>query len=107
MEGNMDVSRSSVASAVRGGGGKEAVEKFEPGVYITYIYHNNAVKIFKRVRFGKRKFTEQQAGEWWNKNKDRVFLRYTPIAINPASVVSSPTPPPVADETGETAPSQT
>ncbi|KAL4297888.1 hypothetical protein GQ457_12G003990 [Hibiscus cannabinus] len=105
MEGNMDASRSSAASAVRGG--KDTVEQFEPGVYITYIYHNSGVKIFKRVRFSKRKFTEQQAGEWWNKNKDRVFMRYTPITIKPASVVSSPTPPPVADETGETAPSQT
>ncbi|GMI95943.1 hypothetical protein like AT4G14368 [Hibiscus trionum] len=99
-KGNMDALRSS-------GGGKETTEQFEPGVYITYDYHNNGVKIFKRVRFSKRKFNEQQAGEWWSKNKDRVFMRYNPNAIKSASVASSPTPPPAADETGETAPSQT
>ncbi|XP_039000067.1 PH, RCC1 and FYVE domains-containing protein 1-like [Hibiscus syriacus] len=106
MEGNIDASRSSEASAVSGGG-KEITEQFEPGVYITYTYHSNGVKIFKRVRFSKRKFIEQQAGEWWKKNKDSVFMRYMPTATKPASAVSSPTPPPVADETGETAPSQT
>ncbi|KAE8717658.1 hypothetical protein F3Y22_tig00110044pilonHSYRG00351 [Hibiscus syriacus] len=96
MEGNMNASISSEASAI--GGGKEITEQFEPGVYITYDYHNNGVKIFKRVRFSKRKFHEQQAGEWWRNNKNRVFMRYSPTAIKPAPAVSSPTPPPPPSE---------
>ncbi|KAK8557332.1 hypothetical protein V6N13_013606 [Hibiscus sabdariffa] len=107
MEGSTNVSRSSEASAAGGEGGKEITEQFEPGVYITYDYHTNGVKIFKRVRFSKRKFNEKQAGEWWSKNKDRVFMRYNPNATKAASAVSSSTPPsappPAADET---APSQ-
>lgn len=44
-------SRSSEASAVRGGVEKEITEQFEPGVYITYVNHRNGGKIFRRVRF--------------------------------------------------------
>ena len=44
-------SRSSEASAIRGGGEKEIIEQFEPGVYITYVHHRNGGKIFRQVRF--------------------------------------------------------
>ncbi|KAE8731548.1 hypothetical protein F3Y22_tig00002799pilonHSYRG00132 [Hibiscus syriacus] len=98
MEGNVDASRSSESSVVSGGG-KEITEQFESGVYITYSYHSNGVEIFKRVGFSS--LNNRQ------KNKDRVFMRYMPTAIKPAAAVSSPTSPPVADETGETASSQT
>ncbi|XP_022760898.1 PH, RCC1 and FYVE domains-containing protein 1-like [Durio zibethinus] len=105
-------SRASEASAISRGGEKEIIEQFEPGVYITYVYHQNGGKIFRRVRFSKRRFAEQQAEEWWSKNKDRVLMRYSPHATKPASAVSSPsqpqTPPAPADETSEAAsPSQT
>ncbi|XVF66478.1 hypothetical protein PTKIN_Ptkin10aG0038600 [Pterospermum kingtungense] len=106
-------SRSSEASAIRGGLEKEIVEQFEPGVYITYVHHPNGGKIFRRVRFSKRRFDENQAEEWWGKNKDRVLKRYSPHATKPAPAVSSPTPPPpppppAADEASEAAsPSQT
>ncbi|XWS08780.1 hypothetical protein CRYUN_Cryun40dG0030100 [Craigia yunnanensis] len=103
-------SRSSEASAINGGGGKEIIEQFEPGVYITYVHHRNGGKIFRRVRFSKRRFDEHQAEEWWSKNKDRVLMRYSPHATKSASAVSSPTQPlpAPADETSEAAsPSQT
>ncbi|XWS53809.1 hypothetical protein CRYUN_Cryun10bG0032000 [Craigia yunnanensis] len=98
-------SRSSEASAIRGGGEKEIIEQFEPGVYITYVHHRNGGKIFRRVRFSKRRFDEHQAEEWWSKNKDRVLMRYSPHATKSASAVSSPTrpPPAPADETTEAA----
>ncbi|TYI12293.1 hypothetical protein ES332_A09G267200v1 [Gossypium tomentosum] len=103
MEGNTDASkwRPSESSAIRDGSEKEITEQFEPGVYITYFYHNNGGKIFKRVRFSKRKFDEQQAGEWWSNNKDRVLTRYSPNAAKLASAVSSPTPLPADEETSE------
>ncbi|KAI3973050.1 hypothetical protein MKX01_019708 [Papaver californicum] len=53
----------------------EVTEQFEPGVYITAIIVNGT-KVFKRVRFSKRRFVNQQAEEWWKENKDRVFRRY-------------------------------
>ncbi|XP_022748801.1 PH, RCC1 and FYVE domains-containing protein 1-like [Durio zibethinus] len=102
-------SRSPEASAVRGGGEKEISEQYEPGVYITYVHHQNGGKIFRRVRFSKRRFDGQQAEEWWSKNKDRVLMRYSPHATKPATAVSFPTQPPPApaDETTEEAsPSQ-
>ncbi|XVE81856.1 hypothetical protein DITRI_Ditri15bG0099700 [Diplodiscus trichospermus] len=113
LEDNMDAtsqqssendSRSSEASAIKGGAEKEIIEQFEPGVYITYVHHRNGGKIFRRVRFSKRRFAEHQAEEWWSKNKDRVLLRYTPHSTKPAaSAVSSPNLPPTApaDETSE------
>ncbi|PPE02334.1 hypothetical protein GOBAR_DD00668 [Gossypium barbadense] len=101
-------SRSSEASAVRGGVEKEITEQFEPGVYITYVNHRNGGKIFRRVRFSKRRFDETQAEEWWSKNKDRVLKRYSPHATKSASSTASsltqPPPPPVVDETTEAAP---
>ncbi|CAL9194639.1 PH, RCC1 and FYVE domains-containing protein 1-like isoform X1 [Musa acuminata AAA Group] len=58
-------------------GEAELVEQFEPGVYITFIQLKNDIKMFKRVRFSKRRFAEQQAEDWWNKNKERVFKKYS------------------------------
>ncbi|MCL7031753.1 hypothetical protein MKW94_030518 [Papaver nudicaule] len=53
----------------------EVTEQFEAGVYITATIVDGT-KIFKRVRFSKRRFANQQAEEWWKENKDRVFRRY-------------------------------
>ncbi|CAH9068759.1 unnamed protein product [Cuscuta epithymum] len=59
-------------------GQREVIEQFEPGVYVTLLQLSNGTKIFKRVRFSKRKFAEQQAEEWWRENKDRLLKRYSP-----------------------------
>ncbi|PIN08402.1 putative protein, contains RCC1 domain [Handroanthus impetiginosus] len=61
-------------------GRKEVIEQFEPGVYVTLIQLANGTKIFKRVRFSKRRFAEQQAEEWWKENKDRLLKKYSPPA---------------------------
>ncbi|KAJ0968612.1 hypothetical protein J5N97_025529 [Dioscorea zingiberensis] len=70
--------RSPKLSLVRHGNEGEAqlIEQFEPGVYVTYVQLPDGTKIFKRVRFSKRRFGEQQAEDWWNKNKERVFEKY-------------------------------
>ncbi|KAK9025444.1 hypothetical protein V6N11_038311 [Hibiscus sabdariffa] len=98
---------SRETSAARGG---ELTEQFEPGVYITYVNHPNGGKIFRRVRFSKRKFREQQAEEWWSRNQDRVFMRYSLNTVKP-SATSSPAQPPAAaavdESTGAAPPSQT
>ena len=49
----------------------------------------------------KRRFSEQQAEEWWNNNKERLLKVYsTPKMDNPAPTGSSSTPAP-AEESSE------
>ncbi|TKY53724.1 E3 ubiquitin-protein ligase HERC1 [Spatholobus suberectus] len=55
-------------------GERSVIEQFEHGVYVTLIVLPSGFKVFKRVRFSKRRFNEQQAAEWWNRNKDRISL---------------------------------
>ncbi|KAL5222691.1 hypothetical protein ABZP36_027404 [Zizania latifolia] len=54
----------------------QLIEQFEPGVYVTLIQLKDGSKIFKRVRFSKRRFAENQAEEWWRENQERVFKKY-------------------------------
>ncbi|KAK9080768.1 hypothetical protein SSX86_000526 [Deinandra increscens subsp. villosa] len=56
---------------------KEVIEQFEPGVYVTLIQLSDGTKMFKRVRFSKRKFVAEQAEEWWKENKERVLKIYS------------------------------
>ncbi|KAL4312343.1 hypothetical protein GQ457_01G002080 [Hibiscus cannabinus] len=94
-----DSGSSREASTSRGG---EMTEQFEPGVYITYVRHQNGGKIFRRVRFSKRKFDGQHAEEWWSTNKDRVLMRYSPNATRQSAAPSPLQPPPAAAAAGET-----
>ncbi|CAN6341219.1 unnamed protein product [Urochloa humidicola] len=55
----------------------QLIEQFEPGVYVTLIQLRDGTKVFKRVRFSKRRFAEQQAEEWWRENQERVFRKYS------------------------------
>ncbi|CBI23652.3 unnamed protein product, partial [Vitis vinifera] len=80
----------------------ESTEQFEPGVYVTFIALKNGTKIFKRVRFSKRKFGGQQAEEWWKENKERLLRKYTPPASSSAPTGSS-VPPAPTDESNELA----
>ncbi|KAL1360046.1 PH, RCC1 and FYVE domains-containing protein 1-like [Arachis hypogaea] len=84
-------------------GETQVIKQFEPGVYVTLIVRPNGVKIFRRVRFSKRRFHEQQAEEWWNINKERVLQRYGQQARSDANASSS-TPAPPAEENIEAAP---
>ncbi|ANM66651.1 Regulator of chromosome condensation (RCC1) family protein [Arabidopsis thaliana] len=104
--GNMrsqEPSGTTEASSSSKGGGKELIEQFEPGVYVTYVLHKNGGKIFRRVRFSKRRFDEHQAEEWWNSKKDRLLKRYSHHASSssPTASDSVPTPtqpqPPASD----------
>ncbi|KAH6816288.1 Regulator of chromosome condensation family protein [Perilla frutescens var. frutescens] len=84
-------------------GQKEVIEQFEPGVYVTLIQLANGTKIFKRVRFSKRRFAEQHAEEWWKENKDRLLKKYSPTKpTRPSSAEALPTQPPVADQDNTT-----
>ncbi|KAL0349033.1 UNVERIFIED_CONTAM: PH, RCC1 and FYVE domains-containing protein 1 [Sesamum angustifolium] len=77
-------------------GQKEVIEQFEPGVYVTVVPLPNGTKIFKRVRFSKRRFAEQQAEEWWKENKDRVLKKYSPPKPNtrtPSEAIVAAQPP--------------
>ncbi|KAL0391973.1 UNVERIFIED_CONTAM: PH, RCC1 and FYVE domains-containing protein 1 [Sesamum radiatum] len=75
-------SGSGTPPAAKTEGQKEVIEQFEPGVYVTLVVRANGTKIFKRVRFSKRRFAEQQAEEWWKENKDRLLQKYSPKITN-------------------------
>ncbi|EFH44545.1 hypothetical protein ARALYDRAFT_493465, partial [Arabidopsis lyrata subsp. lyrata] len=95
--GNMrsqEPSGTTEASSSSKGGGKELIEQFEPGVYVTYVLHKNGGKIFRRVRFSKRRFDEHQAEEWWNSKKDRLLKRYSHHASSSSPTASDPVPTP-------------
>ncbi|GLT42149.1 hypothetical protein SLA2020_161680 [Shorea laevis] len=89
----------SEASTTRGGE-REIIEQFEPGVYVTFVQHQNGGKIFRRIRFSKRRFDGHQAEEWWNKNKDRLLKKYSPHKIGTAQNESSSSQP-FTEETNE------
>uniref|UniRef100_A0A0A9GZP7 BRX domain-containing protein n=1 Tax=Arundo donax TaxID=35708 RepID=A0A0A9GZP7_ARUDO len=55
----------------------QLIEQFEPGVYVTLIQLKDGTEVFKRVRFSKRRFVENQAEEWWRENQERVFKKYS------------------------------
>ncbi|CAJ2655465.1 unnamed protein product [Trifolium pratense] len=57
----------------------QVFEKFESGVYVLVVLRDDGIKIFKRVKFSKRRFNERQAEEWWSHNKGRVLSKYCPI----------------------------
>ncbi|KAJ1386285.1 Zinc finger, FYVE/PHD-type, partial [Sesbania bispinosa] len=85
-------------------GETSVIEQFEHGVYVTLIVLPSGHKVFKRIRFSKRRFNEQQAEEWWSKNKDRVYSKYSPAPIKHVTSGSSITTP-KGEENIETLPS--
>nr|KYP38655.1 putative E3 ubiquitin-protein ligase HERC2 [Cajanus cajan] len=94
-------SRSQESSRSSKEGETHVIEQFEPGVYVTLIVKPGGVKVFKRVRFSKRRFHEHQAEEWWNKNKDMVLRKYSIQATTSEGTRSSnntlPPPPPTEE----------
>ncbi|KFK21924.1 hypothetical protein AALP_AAs63887U000400 [Arabis alpina] len=87
-------------------GGKELIEQFEPGVYVTYVLHKNGGKIFRRVRFSKRRFDAHQAEEWWSSKKDRLLKRYSHhvSSSSPRAIDSVPTQAPIQPPASPTQP---
>ncbi|XP_015887888.3 PH, RCC1 and FYVE domains-containing protein 1 isoform X1 [Ziziphus jujuba] len=93
--------KSHESSTRKSEGGKEVIEQFEPGVYVTLLQLRDGTRVFRRVKFSKRRFSEQQAEEWWNGNKDRLLRRYNQHKTNTASTESSNGPAPAAEENNE------
>lgn len=48
----------------------------------------------------KRRFDEQQAEDWWNKNKDRLLKRYNP-STSSSTPTGSPKTQPSTEESNE------
>ncbi|KAJ1284972.1 hypothetical protein BS78_03G245700 [Paspalum vaginatum] len=67
----------------------QLIEQFEPGVYVTLIQLKDGTKVFKRVRFSKRRFVENQAEDWWRENQERVFKKYNHPTQTPHGNTSS------------------
>ncbi|XAR73612.1 hypothetical protein NMG60_11007640 [Bertholletia excelsa] len=54
----------------------ECVEKYEPGVYITFTTLPSGQKGLKRVRFSRKRFTEKEAEKWWEENQQVVYQKF-------------------------------
>ncbi|XP_074332141.1 PH, RCC1 and FYVE domains-containing protein 1-like [Apium graveolens] len=50
----------------------ESVLQYEPGVYVTLSSLPGGGNELRRVRFSRKRFTEQQAEKWWAENGTRV-----------------------------------
>ncbi|XWS52634.1 hypothetical protein CRYUN_Cryun11dG0087800 [Craigia yunnanensis] len=84
-----------IESATRSGGRtkegesrneNEWVEQDEPGVYITLTSLPGGAKDLKRVRFSRKRFSENQAEQWWAENRARVYEQYNVLMIDKSSV---------------------
>lgn len=84
-EQHTDQPESSTQHRHRSEVGRELMEQFEPGVYVTVLQLSNGTKIFKRIRFSKRRFSEQQASDWWKENRDRLHKKYKPPKVSHSS----------------------
>ncbi|KAL5711863.1 hypothetical protein ACHQM5_014093 [Ranunculus cassubicifolius] len=76
--------------SVRNDGQQQIIEQFEPGVYVTLVQLQNGTKLFKRVRFSKRKFNGQQAADWWRENSSRVLRKYNNQVADGSSISAAP-----------------
>ncbi|KAK7393687.1 hypothetical protein VNO78_22250 [Psophocarpus tetragonolobus] len=85
-------------------GERSVIEQFDPGVYVTLVVLPSGYKVFKRIRFSKRRFNEQQAEEWWNQNKDKVLGKYSP-PVTKNSISGSSITPALSEENVEALPS--
>ncbi|PKA51317.1 Ultraviolet-B receptor UVR8 [Apostasia shenzhenica] len=54
----------------------EKVEQTEPGVYITLLSSPSGQIYLKRIRFSRKRFSEQQAETWWAINKSKLQEKY-------------------------------
>ncbi|CAN6208179.1 unnamed protein product [Urochloa humidicola] len=54
----------------------EWIEQVEPGVYITVFRSPAGQKYLRRVRFSKRRFTEQEAEVWWAEHRSTLQDQY-------------------------------
>ncbi|QCE03203.1 hypothetical protein DEO72_LG8g1225 [Vigna unguiculata] len=80
---------SSRSSRPGNQGDVQVIEKFDHGVYVILMLQPDGTKIFKRVKFSKRRFTEHQAEKWWNENKGGVLRKYCPTHQKKHSNVTS------------------
>ncbi|KAJ7536723.1 hypothetical protein O6H91_12G079600 [Diphasiastrum complanatum] len=56
--------------------GQEWIEQDQPGVYLTLFGLPGSGKGLKRVRFSRKHFSERQAEQWWQENRQRVHVQY-------------------------------
>ncbi|KAG9129129.1 hypothetical protein Leryth_006397 [Lithospermum erythrorhizon] len=54
----------------------EWVEQYRPGVYVTLTTTSGCHKELKRVRFSRKRFSEEEAQRWWNENQLKVYHSY-------------------------------
>uniref|UniRef100_A0A1D1YUW3 Protein BREVIS RADIX n=1 Tax=Anthurium amnicola TaxID=1678845 RepID=A0A1D1YUW3_9ARAE len=54
----------------------EWVEQDEPGVYITIRQLPDGARELRRVRFSREHFSEKDAKQWWEENRERIQAQY-------------------------------
>ncbi|ESW17852.1 hypothetical protein PHAVU_007G273900 [Phaseolus vulgaris] len=86
-------------------GERSVIEQFESGVYVTLVVLPSGYKVFKRIRFSKRRFNEQEAEEWWSQNKDKVYSKYIPPPPTKNTITGPSLTSPNAEENSEPLPS--
>ncbi|KAK6931215.1 Brevis radix (BRX) domain [Dillenia turbinata] len=62
--------------------GAECVVQDEPGVYLTLCFLPGVGIDLKRVRFSRRRFSEEQAEKWWAENKAKVYERHNIVSTD-------------------------
>lgn len=65
----------------------------------------NCLLPISNISCSKRKFSSQQAEEWWTNNKDRLLKRYSQLKAraSPAPSLPPSSPVPAAEENNEAA----
>ncbi|CAM0903198.1 unnamed protein product [Alopecurus aequalis] len=53
------------------------VEQIERGVYVTLAISPSGKKEIRRMRFSRKHFAEKEAQRWWEKNRSRVYAKYS------------------------------
>ncbi|PKU85405.1 Ultraviolet-B receptor UVR8 [Dendrobium catenatum] len=81
--GHISDSLPSIASDTSEG--VEWVEQAEAGVYITVSSSPCGAKILKKIRFSRKRFSEERAESWWAENRQKLQDKY----IFPAAGVGS------------------
>ncbi|CAA3000749.1 Hypothetical predicted protein [Olea europaea subsp. europaea] len=76
---NGSKSRTSIRSNVGDANQTEYVwtDQCEPGVFITLVDFQDGSRHLKKVRFSRKRFSENQAATWWSENRENVYNKYS------------------------------
>ncbi|KAM0010097.1 putative protein kinase RLK-Pelle-CrRLK1L-1 family [Helianthus debilis subsp. tardiflorus] len=71
-DSNINASSQAEAECIE----EYSIEVYRRGVYIHLLTLPDGTNELKRVRFSRRRFSENQAETWWSENREKVCERY-------------------------------